>query len=189
MSLFEFIVGMISVIFALSVAQLLSGVANLLHQGVRVRYFLPHGIWVANLFLLTFLHWWSLWTFRELSWNFGMFFYSLIGPSLMFFACTMLSPRNTMSTDVDLVDHFFGIRKWFLSTFALIMILFGFDGPLFGTEQWLNKLRAVQLLIAALAIWGIFSSNRRVHTSVSLAILLGIVAAVVIRYLPGQYLA
>lgn len=188
MSLFEFIVGMISVIFALSVAQLLSGVADLLHQGVRVRFFLPHGLWVANLFLLTFLHWWSLWTFREISWNFGMFFYSLIGPSLMFFACTMISPKNIMSIDVHVADHFLGIRKWFLSVFALIMILFALDGPLFGTEQLLNELRAVQMSITVLAICGVFSANRRVHASISLAILFCLGAGAVIRFLPGQNL-
>ena len=184
MTLFEFIVGMISVIFALSVAQLFVGVADLLQQGVRVRYFLPHGIWVANLFLLTFLHWWSLWTFRELTWNFGMFFYSLIGPSLMFFACTMISPRHAAS--VDVLDHFLGIRRWFLSIVAVLMLLFSFDGPLFGTEQLLNKLRAVQFSIAAIAIAGIFSANRRFHVAASIFVLLCLCAGVSIRFLPGR---
>ncbi len=67
MSLFEFIVGMISVIFALAVAQLFLGLAELVRNRARVRFFLAHGIWVVNLFLLTFLHWWTLWTFRDLS--------------------------------------------------------------------------------------------------------------------------
>lgn len=86
MSLFEFIVGMISVILALAVAQLFVGVAELVQNRARVRFFWPQGIWILNLFLITFVHWWSLWTFRDLSWNFGMFFFSLLGPSMMFFA-------------------------------------------------------------------------------------------------------
>lgn len=189
LSLFEFIVGMISVIFALSIAQLFLGVADLLQQGARVRYFLPHGIWVVNLFILTFLHWWSLWTFRELSWNFGMFFYSLIGPSLMFFACTVINPRNTTSIDVDLFDYFLTIRKWFLMIFAVLLIFFSFDGPLFGTEPLLNALRATQFSIVAITLSGIFSANRRFHTAASASVLAILSVAVFIRFLPGQYLA
>lgn len=186
LSLFEFIVGMISVILALSVAQLFSGMADLLQQRVRVRCFLPHSIWVVNLFLLTFLHWWSLWTFRDLSWNFGMFFYSLIGPSLMFFACTMISPRKTTSTDVDLSDYFLSTRKWFLTVIAVIMVFFSFDGPLFGTEPLLNELRAAQWLIVAIAIGGVISASRRFHTAASTGVLLILCVAVFIRFLPGQ---
>ena len=186
MTLFEFIVGMISVIFALSVAQLFSGMADLLQQRLRVRYFLPHSIWVVNLFLLTFLHWWSLWTFRDLSWNFGMFFYSLIGPSLMFFACTMISPRKTASTDVDLSDYFLSIRKWFLTVFAVLMVFFTFDGPLFGTEPLLNELRAIQFLIVAIAIWGVFSANRRFHMAAAASVVFILCVGVFIRFLPGQ---
>ena len=64
----------------------------------------------------------------------------------------------------------------------------GLDGPLFGTEKLLNELRAVQMLIAVLAIFGVFSANRRVHASISLAILFCLGAGAVIRFLPGQNL-
>ena len=186
MSLFEFIVGMISVILALSVAQLFLGVADLVQQGVRVRFFLPHGLWVINLFLLAFLHWWSLWTFKELSWNFGMFFYSLTGPSLMFFACAMISPRNPTTTEIDLADYFLGIRKWFLSIIAVVMVCFSFDGPLFGTEPLLNELRAVQMSIVTISILGVFSANRLFHTAASVGVLLVLCVGVFIRFMPGQ---
>ena len=179
---------MISVIFALAIGQLFVGLANLLQCEARVRFYLPHGIWVANLFLLTFLHWWSLWTFRELSWNFGMFFFSLVGPSLMFFACTLIHPRTTASNDVDLADHFLGNRKLFLSVFVVIVVFFSFDGPFFGTEPLVNELRVVQMSIVGMTMWGIFSRNRHVQTAISTIVLLSIGVGVVIRFLPGQYL-
>jgi hypothetical protein len=104
----------------------------------------------------------------------------------MFFACTMISPRNTSSIDVDLADYFLGIRKWFLSIVAVLLIFFSFDGPLFGTEPVFNELRAVQLLIVAIAVWGIMSANRRLHTVSSVGVLFIICVAVFIRFLPGQ---
>jgi len=115
-----------------------------------------------------------------------MFFYSLIGPSLMFFACTMISPRNTTTIDVDISDHFLGIRKWFLSIFVVLMVCFTFDGPLFGTEPLLNELRAVQLSVVAISIFGVFSENRRFHTAASVGVLLSLCVGVFIRFLPGQ---
>jgi len=52
MSLFEFIVGMVSIIMALAVAQLFVGITELMQQRARVKYFLPHSIWVLDLFLM-----------------------------------------------------------------------------------------------------------------------------------------
>jgi hypothetical protein len=177
--------GMISVILALAVAQLFLGVADLMQDRARVRFFWPHGIWVANLFLITFVHWWSLWSFRALDWNFGMFFYSLLGPSLMFFAATIISPRDRQADVVDLMEHFLNIRQLFLSVFLVMLVLFTFDGPLFGTEQAFNALRMTQIFLGAMAVWGLVTESRRVHIAISLAVLAGALAVVIIRFLPG----
>ncbi len=185
MSLFEFVVGMISIILALAIAQLFVGVAELMQRRARVRFFLPHGIWIVNLFVITFLHWWSLWTFRDLPWNFAMFFYSLIGPSLMFFAATIISPRDRSTEIIDVMDHFLNIRQFFLSVFIIMLMLFTFDGPLFGTEEPFNALRATQVFLLTMAAWGLVSENLRVHLAISLAVLAGVSAAAVIRFLPG----
>ena len=184
-SLFEFIVGMVSIILALAVAQLLVGVSELMQRRARVKFFLPHGIWVVNLFLLTFLHWWSLWTFRDLPWNFAMFFYSLVGPSLMFFLATMLSPRDRSSETIDLMAHFLNIRQFFLSVFMIMLVMFTFDGPLFGTEELFNPLRSAQLFLFAMAAWGLVTENTRVQLAISMAVLGGTLAASAIRFLPG----
>jgi hypothetical protein len=185
MSLFEFIVGMFSVILALAVAQLFVGVAELLQRRARVRFFLPHSIWVINLFIITFVHWWSLWTFRDLSWNFAMFFYSLIGPSLMFFAATLINPRDHSAEIIDVMDHFLNIRQLFLSVFIIMLMLFTFDGPLFGTEELFNSLRVTQMFLFIMAAWGLVSENPRVHLAISLAVLAGVLAVTFIRFLPG----
>jgi hypothetical protein len=185
MSLFEFIVGMISVIFALAVAQMFLGVAELVQHRGRVQPFLPHGVWNVNLFLLTFVHWWSLWTFRDLSWNFGMFFFSLLGPSLMFFAASVVNPRDQSDGPIDLAAHFLDIRRLFMAVFIAMMLLFTFDGPLFGTEPKFNALRVFQMSVVGSAAWGFLSRSRLVHTAISLLVLLALGAVVIIRFLPG----
>ena len=186
MTLFEFIMGMVSVTLALAVAQLLIGVAHLVQSEAKVRFYWPHAIWIINLFLIAFVHWWSLWTFRDLDWNFALFFYSLLGPSMLFFAASMISPREHAVDVIDLSQHFLRIRKMFLSAFLATLILITLDGPLFGTEPPFNMLRAAQAAIAALSIWGLITPNHRVQFTNALAVLIVVLVVVVIRFFPGQ---
>lgn len=186
LSLFEFIIGMISVILALAVAELFLGVARLVENRARVRFSLAHGVWIVNLFLIMFLHWWSLWTFRALSWNFGMFFFSLLAPSLIFFAATLINPRNLTEAKIDLAAYFLDIRKVFMTVVIAMMVLSSLDGPLFGTEPAFNGLRAAQTLIIALPVWGLLSDNGRIQSAIALAVLASLCANRMIRFVPGQ---
>ena len=177
---------MISVIFALAIAQLFAGVADLVLTRARVRLYLAHAVWVVSLFLLTFLHWWSLWTFREVPWNFAMFFYSLLGPSLMFFATTIISPRRREEKVIDLEAHFMRIRKPFLLIFLLMIVFFSLDGPLFGTEPAFNQIRAGQFASFVPVAIGLFSVSRHAHSAIALITLANLSVAVAMRFLPGQ---
>lgn len=185
MSLFEFIVSMISVIFALAVARLFSGVSELIQSRGNIRFALVHAVWVLNLFLLTFLHWWTLWAFRDLDWNFLMFFYSLIGPSLMFFASTIISPRIHTERTLDLGAYFLDIRRYFLSVFVVMSLVFVLDGPLFGTEELMNTARAAQFFVIAISACGLLSDSSRIQKAISLAVLASLVALIIVRFFPG----
>lgn len=176
---------MISVIFALAVARLFSGVSELVQSRANTRFALVHAVWVLNLFLLTFLHWWTLWAFRDLDWNFSMFFYSLIGPSLMFFASTIISPRVRAEQAIDLGSYFLDIRQYFLSVFVVMTLFFIFDGPIFGTEEFLNTARAAQISVTVIAACGLLSDSPRVQKAISLAVLASLFALIVIRFFPG----
>lgn len=69
MDLFEFILIMTSVIFALAVAQILSGVSRLAQAPGKVQTFPAHTLWVVQLFVSIFLGfscslWWPCSTAR-----------------------------------------------------------------------------------------------------------------------------
>jgi hypothetical protein len=183
--LFEFITVMISVILALAAAQLFLGLAPLLQTRHSVRLSVTQAGWVASLFLITFLHWWSLWDFRDLTWTFPMFAMSLVGPSLMFFAATLINPRDVSHDPIDLVAHFGDIRRPFLAVVLVMMVFLTLDGPIFGTEPLFNRLRFAQVVIIGLAGLGIFSRDERVQASISLLTLALAVLAATARILPG----
>ena len=186
MSLFEFISGMISVLIALAIAQLLVSLGRLAQHRSQVRAYLPHTLWNIAIFLLAFIHWWSLWDFRDLAWNSAMFLYSLMGPLSLFFAVTVLSPVPAGNdTTVDLKRHFQEVRVMFLWAMIVTLGFMSLDGPMFGTEDWFNVLRLIQVLVIAATGVALVSKRDGVQLASSGFVVLTFFYAAVVRFLPG----
>jgi hypothetical protein len=115
-----------------------------------------------------------------------MFFFSLLGPSLMFFATTIINPRGRTQEAIDLEDYFRSIRKTYFTVMIAMLLLFSLDGPIFGTEPPLNGIRAAQATMLAMYIWGLFAESRLSQSIISLVVLGGTSAVVILRFLPGQ---
>ncbi len=143
---------MTSVIFALSVAQVLSGVSRLAQAAGEVRTFLAHTLWVVLLFTAIFLSCWATWEFRGVDWAFPQYAYLLLAPILLFFSCSLILPDDFGGASVDLEAHFFKVRRplmWSWLVFTMVII---FDGPFLGTESVVHPIRfahAVWLVAAA----------------------------------------
>lgn len=107
MDLFEFILIITSVIYAMGVAQILSGISRLAQADARIQWFFPHTLWLVILFVYIFLVWWSAWEFRDLEWTFPAYFYMVIAPTLTYFACSVLVPQRTDGTKLISKPVFF----------------------------------------------------------------------------------
>ena len=176
---------MLGVILALVVAQLFLGLANLVHTRAPVRASLSHALWVANLFLFTFQHWWSMWDFRFVDWTFPLVLYSLIGPSLLFFAATLVSPREVSDSAIDLGDHFRLVRRPLMAVLLFTVVVVTLDGLLLGTEDLFNRLRLQQIAIVAGTVAVLVSDRDRVHMIGSLVVTSALAAGLFIRFFPG----
>jgi hypothetical protein len=102
LDLFEFILIITSVIYALAVAQILSGISRLAQTPAAIRSYIAHTLWVIIFFLYIFLIWWATWEFRSVAWTFPQYGYMLIAPTLLFFACSLLIPQRIGDQEVDL---------------------------------------------------------------------------------------
>ena len=143
-------------------------------------------LWNVAIFLIAFLHWWSLWDFRDLAWNSAMFFFSLIGPLLLFFAVTLLSPEVRPGAEpIDLRAHFRDMRELFLLVLLGGLLFFTFDGPLFGTEAPFNALRATQMLMASCIIGALLTPRHGVQVVCSGIVVAVLVVGAAVRFLPG----
>ena len=73
-----------------------------------------------------------------------------------------------------------------MSVFMITIVLVTLDGPIFGTEELLNGIRAGQALVLAMAAWGFISKSPKVQLAISLTVLAGLSAVAVVRFFPGQ---
>lgn len=176
---------MISVILALALAQLFLGLASLVQSHAEVRPRITHTAWVTNLFLFVFQHWWSMWDFRGLDWTFPTVMFSLIGPSLLFFAATLVSPRERDEGVLDLGEHFAHVRRPLMAVVLVALALVTLDGPLLGTEGLINRLRVQQVTLALSAGATLVVEDQRIHTVAALIATAAFLAGLAIRFFPG----
>jgi hypothetical protein len=121
MTPFEYLSVLISIVIGLAITQLLSGTARLIQVRARVR---PHAttlLWMATLFLLDTQIWWAAFERRDISeWNFFLFLFYLLQPTLAFLLSYLVLPELGDEDEIDLPANFAGNRPWFFALLALV---------------------------------------------------------------------
>lgn len=181
MDLFEFILIITSVIYAMAVAQILSGVSRLAQTDATIRWFLPHTLWIAILFVWIILVWWSLWEFRSLEWTFPMYVYTFVPPTMVFFTCSLLIPQNMDNQEIDLESHYLRVRRLFLGSFAVATVFAVFDGSVLEDEPLRDEGRVGQIVLIVTVLAGLLTVNKRVQTIVACIVLIALLYIVVTR--------
>ena len=156
-------------IYALSVAPLLSGLVRIAQSSNPVSHYPPQAIWVGNSFLLILLMWWALWGFRSVNWTFSDFVYIAIEPVLLFFACSLLYPQRFDGQQVDLKSHFQKISNLFYAITFVLLILVSLDGVVLGIEPLWNVNRYFQAVVLAIIAWAFL--DRRDNSQIAAAVL------------------
>jgi hypothetical protein len=71
MSLFEFLMVLVSIIVGLGIAEILTGVARLIRCRESARPYWVHSLLVVSIFFALLQQWWELWELREVpEWTF-----------------------------------------------------------------------------------------------------------------------
>ena len=185
MSLFEYVSVIIAVVLALSVGQLLVGVSALVKARRRVRGFLPHSIWMGNLFLLILQHWWAQWDFRTIDWTYPAFLYVVLGPTLLFLAVSLTVPETPEDGPIDLRSHFLGIRRLFMLVMLAFVLVSWFDGPLIQGQSALGRIGWLHLGWVGAVLVGLSTESSRANLLAALAGLALLTFATTIRFFPG----
>src|SRR3712207_52805 len=137
---FSYLSVLISIILALGMTQVLTGVGEMLRARTRRRIYWVHVVWVFNLFLFLVISWWIFYRWRHVTeWNYFLFVFLLIGPTILYLAALVLFPPPGQSDDTvaDYKAHFFANHRSFFILFGLWIPVDIADTLLKGTAHFL----------------------------------------------------
>ncbi len=148
MTPFEYVSVLISIVLGLGITQIVSGIADIIHQWNKVKLYWPHLMWIAFVFFLHIQEWWVLYDLRSLSeWKLPTFLFIILYPINLFILARILFP----SVGADSVDfkkfYFENFRKFFVWAVILIALSLS-DNILFNGYSWIDQPVHIFLLIA-----------------------------------------
>jgi hypothetical protein len=184
MSLFEYVSVMVSVVLALGVAQILTGVGAFLVARDRPRAYWLHGVWLAFLTLLHVQVWWVFWDLRSRPPDTILaFVFTLLGPALAYLPTYVLLEGRFPQ---DAREHFYRVRRPF---FALVIAgtTYQFLTPWVQDYSLPVSYRAGALLAVGAAATGFLTENRRVHGVIGAGFLLSMVWVFALRFNVGAF--
>lgn len=114
MTPFEYVTVLISIILGMGITQIVTGVADMIHQWSRIKLYWPHLLWVLFVFFLHIQEWWSVFELRPIqSWYLGTFMFVILYPINLFILARILFPfGSTEGTDFK-EFYFTNYRKFF----------------------------------------------------------------------------
>jgi hypothetical protein len=174
MGLFEYISVLTSIIIGLGIAHLLRGVAQLIQHPGRYAVYWVHLVWVGFMFVQMIFWWWWQFKLTELSvWHFQHYMFLLIYAVLLYLICALLFPSD-LDEYSGYEDYFYSRRAWYFGLQTIVGFVDLYDTWLKGADHFFAlgmQYYATSVLITALCVFAIFSSSRRYHATLAIAML------------------
>ena len=163
MTIFEYIMVMVSLVLALALSHVMRHSADVF--GGERRYGV-HATWVVLLVFWILQGWWSFWDLRDgTEWTFATYLAMFPYPLLLFLTASVLVP-SYQSGPVDWKEFFFERKRWFFSIQiiaiceAILTPVFLFDAPV------VHPFRIFQLGAVLFFVTGIVGRTERTQSIV-----------------------
>lgn len=147
LSPFEYVTVLISIILGLGIAQIVTGLADIIHQWKQIKLYLPHVMWMLIIFFLHIQEWWNIYDLRMYEvWRLPTFLFVSLYPINLFILARLLFPlHNHEETILNYKEFYFSnYRKFFLGVI--------FTAILSGLENFIIASRGLSGIILQLAI-------------------------------------
>ena len=172
MTLFEYLVVLLSIVLSLGVVRLLDALPSALRPGQRHPL---HITWLINVFLLHVQYWWVFWSYSSgVAWNYPSFLLALASPVLLYSLAITVAPRDAEGVE-SWRDNFWGIRARFFCLFAAWVLVVSLANWLVLGQPFLNRLRLGQAAFFVLFLGGAVSDRPRFHNLLAIITVLAAV--------------
>jgi hypothetical protein len=171
MTPFEYLTVLISIILGMGITQIVTGVADLVHQWHRVKMYWPHLLWIIVIFFLHIQDWWATYELQYFgSLRLPTFLFVLLAPINLFILARLLFPA-TGDSEVDLKAFYFAnCRKFFLWA-SFLPVLSLLNNVLVTGHPLRDQLIPI-FLIAVMSILAIRrKTSERIHEALALLML------------------
>jgi hypothetical protein len=167
MGAFDYLVIVISLILGLTLANVLGGLARLIHARDRRAPFWPSVLWAIWLLGGTIQHWWADYGLRLVQFRFSSFVGMLLIPIELYLLSELVLPKGG-DDEVDLASWFERNRRWFYGLLICVVASSYVEEYLVsGTFQKKPGDSAFLAFFALMSVVGFFVSNRRVQAAIA----------------------
>ena len=173
MTLFEYLVVLLSIVLSLGVVRLLDALPAALLPGRRDWL---HLVWLAFVFLTHVQYWWVFWSYHDVTtWTYPGFVLALASPVLLYSLAITVAPRRAHQVE-SWRAYFWARRVRFFSLFAAWMILVSVANVLVLGQSFAHPVRAGQGTAVAFFVAGAASEKMWVHKLIAFVAILAYVA-------------
>jgi hypothetical protein len=171
MDAFSYLSFLTSIVLGLGITRILAGVGKLVQARGRFTHYWVHHVWALNVFLYMTLNWWILFRWHtQPEWNFFLFLFILLSPTIEFLLAVLLFPEP-LEHGTDFEQHFYANHRWFFALAALLAPLDGIDTYLKGFAHFTAQGAIYPITIVtltALNLAAVFTKDERFHKFFSL---------------------
>ncbi len=178
-SSFEYTSVLLSIVLALGIAHILSGVTALIERWDRLERYWVFLAWCILMLAFHLGFWVNLWRFQARpEWTGGDLTYWFVSVALLFVASRLLVPAASISSSMR--QHFAVIRRPFFGAVTLYWLIAAM-GPLFLDTPWIAPRRLGLAGFVLLSLSGALVSSERYHSG--LVVVWALLYAVVLFFL------
>ncbi len=122
MSLFEFLMVLVSIIIGLGIAEILTGIARQIRCRESIHGYWVHSVLVTVIFFALLQQWWEIWSLRAVpEWTFHGLVMMLTGPIGLFLIAHLLFPEPTQGANFR--EYYNGAMRpiWWLAAGTVVL--------------------------------------------------------------------
>jgi hypothetical protein len=163
---FSYLSFLTSIVLGLGITRVLAGFGKIVQSRGRFTHYWVHHVWAVNVFLYTTLNWWILFRWHsQPQWNFFLFLFILLSPTVEFLLAVLLFP-DPLEHGTDFRQHYYSSRRWFFALAATLPPLDLVDTLLKGVAHFQSQgplYPTTIALVFVLSVVAAYTDNETFH--------------------------